>query len=73
MVFSDMNQAEVTVYDKVREYYRVDKKLGGLIKVFVSLRVEKIGRTVEVYFSNLDRYDEVKVNGVKYVPEKDES
>lgn len=75
-ITNDMNQVEVGVYDKVREYYRIDKKLGGLIKTFVSVRIEMLSRTISIYAPFLEREDEIQINGHTYVPkstEKDKS
>lgn len=68
MVIQDINQVDVGVYDKVKEYYKVDKYLGGLIKVFKSVHVEKIGREIQIIIPKLEREDIVKVNGVEYMP-----
>lgn len=71
MMYHDINQVSVSVADKVREYYRVDKKLGGLIKVFVSLYIEKLGREVSIVIPELDRYDVIKVNGHEWIPKEE--
>ncbi len=68
MVYNDINQAEVVVYDKVREYFKADKKLGGLIKVFTTQRSENLGRTIDVCIPFLDIYDEVRIDGHPYAP-----
>lgn len=73
MIQTDINQVDVGVYDKVREYYRIDKKLGGLIKVFVSVHVMKMGREISVIIPNLEREDLITINGVKYEPAKENS
>lgn len=70
MVINDMNQIEAVVYDKVRVYYRTDKKLGGLIKTFVEVRTDRLSRTVGIYAPFLEREDIVKINGVTYVPKE---
>lgn len=68
MIYSDINQVDVGVYDKVREYYKVDKKLGGLIKVFVSVHVARLGRTIQIVIPQLDREDVININGLEYTP-----
>lgn len=68
MIAHDINQVDVGVYDKVREYYRIDKKLGGLIKVFVSVHIQMMGREIAIVIPHLERDDVIKVNGVEYAP-----
>lgn len=68
MIGYDMKQVDVAVYDKVREYYRIDKKLGGLIKTFVSVRVWKLGRDIQIFIPQLEREDAIEINGMEYVP-----
>lgn len=57
-----------TVATKVREFYKTDSYLGGMIKIDRLLNTEKIGTEVHIYYPKLDRYDEVFVNGTKYFP-----
>lgn len=71
MMNNDINQVYVVVYDKVREYFKVDRYLGGLIKVFVSDHVEKLGREIAIVAPNLDRHDVIKINGVEYIPKEE--
>jgi hypothetical protein len=63
-VSNDLNQIEVAVYDRVREYLRVDKHLGGLIKTFVSIRADKLGREVKIYIPELEPTDSIEINGM---------
>lgn len=70
MAYQDIDKVSVTVYDKIREYYRVDKKLAGLIKVFKVTRADRYGRTIEVVIPELYRLDVIKVNGVEYEPKE---
>jgi hypothetical protein len=58
----------VGVVRKMRDYYVTDKYLGGLIKVHRIISTEKIGEEVQIYYEKLNYQDEVFVNGVKYVP-----
>ena len=67
-VYRDMNKIEVGVFDKVKEYYRVDRKLGGLIKVFTSVYIDRIGREISVVIPELDKHDKITVNGIEYIP-----
>lgn len=71
-ITNDINQVQVGVYDKVREYYRIDKKLGGLIKTFVSVRIETISRTISIYVPFLEKRDEIQINGYTYIPKPSE-
>lgn len=68
MIYQDIDRVSVTVYDKVREYYRVEKKLAGLIKVFKVSHADRAGRTVEIVVPQLDHLDEIRVNGIEYIP-----
>jgi hypothetical protein len=72
-VYQDINQVKVGVFDKVREYYREDKYLGGLIKVFKTEHMDRIGREVAIIIHELDRYDLIKINGIEYSPKATDS
>lgn len=70
MATHDMDKVDVGVYDKVREYYKADKYLGGLIKVFRSVHFDRMGRTIAVIIPKLEREDVITINGVEYSPTK---
>lgn len=73
MATLDMDKVDVGVYDKVREYYKADKYLGGLIKVFRSIHLDRMGRTVAIIIPKLEREDIITINGVEYSPTPVES
>jgi hypothetical protein len=63
-------ETSVAVVDKIREYYSVDKRLGGLIKVTRLLYSDRAGHSVHIKVpENFKEYDEYFINGVKFVPE----
>lgn len=65
-VYADIDKVDVGVYDKVREYYKADKYLGGLIKIFRTIHADRIGRTIAIIIPQLDRYDVITINGIEY-------
>jgi hypothetical protein len=69
----NQDKLDVAVYDKVRVYYKVNKKLGGLIKVFSESRIERLGRTITVVYPKLDKEDRIMINGILYEPNRKES
>lgn len=64
--YSDIHKVDVGVYDKVREYYKVNKHLGGLIKTFRSVHMDRLGRTISIVIPHLDQHDTVLINGLEY-------
>ena len=49
----ESNHPIISVVDKVREYYKVNKKLGGLITVTETVYQEKWGRDLLVVFPKM--------------------
>jgi hypothetical protein len=61
-------QPKITVADKVMEFYKIDKKLCGLITVTELMYTEKIGRDVIIVIPELNSTDKILVNGIEFVP-----
>ena len=59
---------KVSVAEKIKEYYKVNKYLGGLIKVTEVLRTESMGREICVFIPELNKHDVLLINGVKFAP-----
>lgn len=67
----ESNHPIVSVVDKVREYYKVNKKLGGLITVTETVYQEKWGRDLLVVFPKMSKHDKVFINGHEFIPKSD--
>lgn len=63
----------VGVITKYREYYTASKKLGGLITLHTITKVEMVGDEIHLNYSQIERFDQVFVNGRKFVPEEKEN
>lgn len=70
MVVVSFDNPKVAVATKIREYYKTDKYLGGLIKITRLLHVEKLGQTINIYLPTDFKYDEIYINGVLVAPNK---
>ena len=70
VIYNDINQVDVGVYDKVRVFYKTNKYLGGLIKTFVESHTDRIGRTISIVIPELDKDDVIKINGVEVKDDK---
>lgn len=69
MMITESNKPKIGLFDKVKEYYREDKKLGGLITVTETVFMEKMGRELLIVFPNMSKHDEVFINGHRFVPQ----
>ena len=62
----------VGVITKYREYYIASKKLGGLITLHTVTKVDMVGEEIHLNCPQIDKFDQVFVNGHKFVPEEKE-
>lgn len=67
MAVFNFDNPKVAVATKIREYYKTDKYLGGLIKITRTLHTEKMGQTINIYIPS-DKPDQIYINGVEVVP-----
>lgn len=68
MAVTNLHDTVVTAATKMREYYKVDQYLGGLIKVKRVVYSERVGQEVNINIPNLSQYDNIYINGVEYAP-----
>ena len=70
MVGNEIKTVEVVVADKIREYYKEDKKLGGVITIHTVEHIDVLWREINIRVPFLDRQDKILINGVEYAPKE---
>jgi hypothetical protein len=67
---TNFDNPKVVVATKVRESYKTDKYLGGLIKITRLIHVEKMSQRVDIYLPADLKFDEFYINGVEVAPKE---
>lgn len=70
MSVTNFDNPKVAVATKIREYYKTDDYLGGLIKITRLLHTDKLGQTINVYIPTDLMHDDIYINGIEFAPQE---